>query len=215
MRSKCFSCLISVALFLTTSASCTVSNGGPRTNGHRELAFSLGCNMPCWANIEVGVTTFTEGVGILQKRYGSANVKVGKYDLTWFEPNGNADGVKEGIVSFSNAIASEILLSFGSDSWASVGDLIELLGEPTTVAVSSEASIDIQSKCLGMTLLFPRQGVQATLDTSGSSKAIHMDQSISIVRIISPGSDAFTIYDARVVEWQGYRDYFRVVSNSP
>jgi hypothetical protein len=135
--------------------------------------------------------------------------------LTWRQENENIDGVKEGVISFSNNVTAEILLSFDNNANFKVGDLIGFLGEPISVGVSWGGPIKPNTPCLGTSLLYPNKGVIVLLDTKDEFKGVNANQPVSILRLLPLNGNAWTMYDIKIIEWKGYQDYCRLAINTP
>ena len=182
-----------------------------RSDTIRSLMLGQDCTMPCWAGIQVGVTKSDEAKGILQNQYGAENLNTEYGNLSWSEKNGNVDGVKDGIISFTDGVASEILLTFDNEANLKVRDLIRFLGEPAAAAVSWSGPITPNAPCLGISLHYPNRGVLAILDANDKYKGVNASQLVSVLRFLSVSDGkAWTVSDAKKLEWKGYQDYCKL-----
>ena len=205
MRIRKYIIQIFVACLLT---ACAPSND--------ELLSSLlyfdGCTSPCWVGIEVGKTSRDQTQKILVDRYTNQKLHLS----TIFLWDINEVDSSYGTISFSKGVVDRVHLYFKEPKFTAK-DTIAVLGEPTDVMISVDLTKS-SGQCLGTQLAYSTTGVLVWLDMTQVHKGVERSQLVKGFWFESPEelrnmqikvqNDGTSI----VVEWQGYKDYCKVIS---
>ena len=197
---------IFVACLLT---ACAPANDGLLGS----LLYFEGCTSPCWVGIEVGKTSLDQTQKILVDRYTNQNTSLINNVLFW---EINEVDSTYGTISFSNGVVDSVHFFFEEPKFTAK-DTIAVLGEPTDVMISVDLTKS-SDRCLGTQLAYSTTGVMVYLDTTQARKGVERSQLVKGFWLRSPEelrnmqtkvqNDGTSI----VVEWQGYKDYCKVIS---
>ncbi len=170
----------------------------------QKFVFPAKCVNACWMGIEPKISTADEALELLQKSYGSENVirddRAGV--ITWNADN--PDWKDRGNVFIRNDMVDFILLFFHENT-IEVKDLIVEIGNPDSVGLVVSGPV---VKCAGASLLYPRAGLQAYLDSVDKSVGVSETQVVNGFGIYSPWeTDDFPWTDTEIVSWNGYHEY--------
>jgi hypothetical protein len=211
---QCYQCpfsasvILFLAIFTVLPALAACGSHQPVDQIADALFYDACASPPCWAGIQIGVTSFDEAQAILETRYGVENVTSGDDFIRWQADS--IDGLREGYISFVDNLAYDMFLMFDDRSNFTVRRLIEIFGEPTWVEVRGV------STCLGVSLLYPDAGVYAILDTRDDVKGVGESQLVSVLQLMPASlTQNWVVYDAAQVEWAGYQDYCQLVFTAP
>ena len=205
-----------VACQIVVSGCYQKSDERTESNSIRFALLGNKCISPCWLGIELNTTVFDAAKSILQHHYGVENVTTNGFDLSWVATNEeSSDGVSRGNVLFVDGVVVEILVAFDEKNNFEVQDLIEVLGLPKWVAASWGGPVQSNLPCMGVSLHFPDKGVIAVLNNKTDFKGVSQDQLVSLLRLVPvPVDNKWQVYDAVLVEWNGYQDYCQSVVES-
>lgn len=164
--------------------------------------FAEDCTAPCWIGIQSGVTDAKRAKEILNAYYGQEKV-LNKGSLEW--SGIGKDNVKIGYLFPSDEVVQEMYIVF--DASIDLKEFISILGEPTHVQITGV------NTCLGVDLWFKDDGIKAFLEyLDGNFKGVKETQSIwGIWMRTIEATQELQVYDATMIEWDGYKDYCEIV----
>lgn len=168
----------------------------------KKSLLAKGCTAPCWIGIQPGVTDTEKAQEILNEHYGQDKV-LNKGSLEW--SGIGKDNVKAGYLFPYDEVVQEMYILFNSP--IRVDELIAILGKPTHVQVTGV------NMCLGVNLRFKDDGMLALLgNLDGTYKGVNESQSVwgILLRTVEVEQNA-QVYDAALIEWDGYKDYCEIV----
>ena len=191
-------------LFVWLLIACNPANvtTPPKSNTFKEMILPPECSAPCWAGIQVGVTSFDDAKQILLERY--KNISDDGRSLVW--SNKEVDNLLQGYITFVDGIAYDIILIFDIEADFQVGSFVEILGQPTWVQVT----LDPIDPCRGIRFLYPDKGLYADLDMMNEQKGeVVASRKIFLLRFLQSESlkGGDSVPDGVLKKWTGYKDY--------
>jgi len=168
----------------------------------KKSLFAEGCTAPCWIGIQPGVTNVEDAKEILNKHYGQ-DVVLDRGPFEW--SGGRKNNLDAGYAIVYDNIIQEIYILFNIP--VNQKEFISILEEPTHVQVTGV------NTCLGVNLWFKDDGIEAFLGyLDGTFKGVKETQPIwGIWMRTIKVTQELQVYDAAMIEWDGYKDYCEIV----